>query len=98
MEAGTRNVISRTLIIIFVIVPVIISSNSFAQERYGSLSGDDKKVTDIIKIDLEISEYDAYTIYEEYVQGFLTKGWHFDAYNNSTLDNAKVNNSSIKVY
>jgi len=90
-----RNVISRPLIIILVFVAVIISSNSFALEGYGSLSGDDKEVTDIIKVDLAISENDAYTIYEEYVQCFLTKGWHFDAYNNSTLDNAKVNSSDI---
>lgn len=65
---------------------LMAASNAFALGGYGTLAGDDKKVADVIKDNLEISENSAYEIYNTYIKTYINaKDWHYDTYNNSTL-------------
>ena len=80
-------------------VLLLMSSNSFALGGYGSLSGDSKTVTDAIKINLDISENDAFNIYDKYIKNYFNvENWHYDLFNNDTLQLSKIKKSDVKIF
>lgn len=84
---------------LIVIVSCLLSSNAFALGGYGTLSGDDKMVTDAIINNLGLGKNDAYNIYEKYVKQQLnTKDWQYNGFNNETLSKAKINKSDVKFF
>lgn len=75
----------------------VFSANSWALGGYGSLSGDDKKITDNIKNTLQISNEDAFTVYESLIKAHLdSKNWQYNTFNNESLDSSKVLKSRNK--
>lgn len=84
---------------LIVIVSCLLSSNAFALGGYGTLSGDDKMVTDAIINNLGLGKNDAYNIYDKYVKQQLnTKDWQYNGFNNETLTKAKINKSDVKFF
>lgn len=64
---------------------------------YNTLTGDDKKVTDVVKEQLNISADDAYALFDGYLKGYLdTKDWHYNYYNNTSIDSSKLGKSSTR--
>lgn len=71
--------------------------NSWALGGYESLSGDEKKITDKIKSTLQISNDDAFVVYEGIIKGQLdTKNWQYNTFDNNSLDSSKVAKSNNK--
>lgn len=81
----------------FFVVCSALSMNAWALGGYGTLSGDDKKVTDNVKTKLDISEEDAFRIYEAFLKSHLnSKNWQYNLYNNESLDSTKVGKAPNK--
>lgn len=79
------------------ILLAIFSINSWALGGYGSLAGDDKKITDHIKNTLQISSDDAFFVYETLIKSQLdTKNWQYNTFDNDSLDSSKVAKSKNK--
>lgn len=71
--------------------------NAWALGGYGTLSGDEKKLTDIIKTKLEITENDAFRLYESFISEQMnSKNWNYNVFDNQSLDNTKVGKSPYK--
>jgi hypothetical protein len=82
---------------IILVIFFLLSDNASALGGYATLSGDDKVVTDAIKGRLQISESDAYKLYELVLKGFLnTKTWSVNHYDNESLVSARVGKSANK--
>ena len=67
---------------------------SYALGGFETLHGDDKRVAEFIKKELQISSNDAYELYIDYIKSLLnTTKWHYTFYNNSSLKLSKIGNS-----
>lgn len=74
-----------------------LSVNAWALGGYGTLSGDGKKLTDNVKAKLEITEDDAFRIYEIFLKDHLnSKNWQYNIYDNQSMDSTKVGKSHNK--
>lgn len=80
------------------LVMAALTSNAWALGGYGSLTGDDKAMTDRVMNNLQISEEDAYQLYENFLKSQLkTKNWQANSFNNETLKTSKVGDSKQRV-
>lgn len=83
----------------FLILIFILSLNSWALGGYETLAGDDKKVADILKEALKLSNVDTYNIYDGYIKDYLnTKSWHYHGYDNETITSSKIGKSDNRTY
>lgn len=79
------------------IICFVFNVDVWALGGYGSLSGDDKKITDTVRAELEITEDDAFKIYDVFLKDYLnTKNWQYNLYDNQSLKSTKVEKSSNK--
>lgn len=79
------------------IICAALSTNTFTLGGYGSLSGDSKKITDSIKNKLEISNDDAFELYDLCLKDYIeTKNWHYNLFDNKTLESSKFKESPNK--
>lgn len=79
------------------ILLAVFSINSWALGGYESLSGDDKKITDHIKTTLQLTNDDAFTVYEGLIKSQIdTKNWQYNTFDNDSLDSSRVAKSKNK--
>jgi len=76
-----------------------LHAGAWALGGYGSLSGDEKKVTDAVKTNLAISEDEAFKIFDAYLKAYLdTKDWHYNAFHNDSIKISRLAKSGNKTY
>lgn len=91
-----KNHVFHCLLVLLLSVSVFYSANASALGGYNSLTGDDKKFADTLINNLDISQNDAYKLYDNYKAYLNSTNWHFDTYNNETLSGSKVKVNNVK--
>lgn len=82
---------------VLLFIAIAFHINAWALGGYASLSGDGKKVTDVIKDTLALTEDDAYQIFDNYLKGYLdTKDWSYNKFDNDTISTNKISKSPNK--
>ena len=70
---------------------VLSASGAFSLGGYGSLDGDAKKVADRLIESLDIEKEDAFTIYDNYMKGYIeSKDWQYSTFTNGSNGLSKI--------
>lgn len=73
------------------------SINAWSLGKNDSLPKDHEKITNSIKTSLEVSDDDAFRVYEDFLKVHLnSEKWQYNIYDNNTINSSKVGTSQNK--